>query len=1410
MKKNISKKIKFLFSSMLALIAASVCLTNSSFNKVLAGEEKVAVSREFTPQLPSIGASIVAQNEVQGAEDGSVVKLSNKEITTDVQQWRFAPLWWATTIEPGKVYTFESRVKFFVGEGEISRTISNLGEFGLQFYASNSRGQVDNNNCYSQIETTINNFQALNACIIDGSWNDALNGGWVTFSYQLTIPETFEFNSSTYITNTILILTRPEAAEGVDNTKTMYFDYVRLSTEKSYSISIKEEVKEQKFELIENFSNGTSIVSKENVYAASNENVLEISQKEITTDVHKWRFTPAYLLSNAIGGKTYDLNLRLKAKLGEEKTTTGNVNFDEIGFFIFPSNKEAFMNDVNCLGNQINGYANIKNELWNNGTVEAYFTGISGEWFDYDSTIVLPETYTYGQNEYKVDSLIVLIRPEAAAGPENTKTIYVDNLSIFGIQKSSADLYPVTKDLEPILTDASAMLPKSDVDGAETSSVLYISNKTITSEMQKWRFAPVYSTTQVEPENNYNLNIRFKIFNGEGTSHIKASSLSEYGLFIMPTSMETFSQNVNNVVEIPEFTNFNNPTQNFLVEGTYEDALQGKWVTISIPFVTPETFKVGDADIKVDSLAVLIRPEAADGQDNTKTIYVDYMQLTGFESKPHEDIPDGKVKVTRDFEPALTDACSVLSKNDVEGALSDEILKVTNKDITSATQQWRFAPVFFNTDIENGTSYTFSLRFKAFLGEGSNTLTFQNLGNIGFYLYFYNKEAFQLNGELAKTELLSPNLTNLVQFHTVEGSYQSALQGMWNTSEIKVNIPESYVVNNVTYVPNAMMALIRPEASDGVDNTVSVFIDHMKVIGYETEIIPSFNFAKTNLAWRKGVNTESFVFGDDGISVIDTASVEHSSGSMFFSKKLDSDYNMNIKLDGSLNTNWGNLYIILKDKGMPHMEGYSSSKEHSDNFVALQIGSDGAFIIECINGVEEKFPCDVVDANDIWYFYKQPTEISISAKDVEKGIKIDIDILGNKKNSISYYVENLDLQGPSWFGFDYHCEVRGTAEHCLKFTEIIINDQKTFKHDEKDLTNLKSLINSIPTLVTLDNLADSRELLDSINVEMLDMNIVEENQIDYAAVRKFYKAVMNLEKGKAIAEGLVIQIDELPDVVNSENYDEIVSKINEITSKYSQLSSSLKLEVTNYWKLSNVLIMVTDYEISYINELIKTVPEVITSREQLEIVYDLIETIKNLYNSLSAQQKALVTGYNSIFEVIKTAEENIDKAIEVENLFLALLEIITEDNADLVIEARKAYNELTDVQKGFVRNVELLNEVEETALFITAKVTAKNNILEWKNAHYEEYREAEKVLIDSAISTAYTAIDRAEDLSAIELTLSSFYETIETIKTDAELSLLEPAPTNKGCGGSIIAASALVTGLTIAVASLICFKKKED
>ncbi len=274
----------------------------------------------------------------------------------------------------------------------------------------------------------------------------------------------------------------------------------------------------------------------------------------------------------------------------------------------------------------------------------------------------------------------------------------------------------------------------------------------------------------------------------------------------------------------------------------------------------------------------------------------------------------------------------------------------------------------------------------------------------------------------------------------------------------------------------------------------------------------------------------------------------------------------------------------------------------------------------------------------------------------------------------------------------------------LVAAEKAIVDLEKTAADQAAADGVIALIKAIPSNVTLDD-ADKVETARTAYEALTDTQ---------KALVTNYQALLNAEEilaatiaDKAAADHVIALIDAIPTPVALRDKDAITAA----RTAFGNLTDTQSALVSNYQKLvdAEASIIALEKEAAdkaaakAVQDKIDALPATITLDSK-----SAVEAARADYNSLTDEQKPLVTNYQKLLDAESTiaaleeAAVNQAAAQKVVDQIAALPVAITLDDKSAVTAARSAYNALTDAQKALVTNLAKLQEAEATIAALEA------------------------------------------------------------------------------------------------------------
>ena len=260
---------------------------------------------------------------------------------------------------------------------------------------------------------------------------------------------------------------------------------------------------------------------------------------------------------------------------------------------------------------------------------------------------------------------------------------------------------------------------------------------------------------------------------------------------------------------------------------------------------------------------------------------------------------------------------------------------------------------------------------------------------------------------------------------------------------------------------------------------------------------------------------------------------------------------------------------------------------------------------------------------------------------------------------------------------------------------------------------------------------------------------------------------------EADIDKIIEAITALPEVADVKLSDQ--SAIAEVRQVYDELTSEQQKAITNQSKLVNLQ--------ATIEELQQAENDADAAKQVIEAIHNLpkettitleskqvVEEIRVAFNGLTETQQALVTNYEELKEIekklaeLQANKEDKEKAEKVTDEISELTKLaeLTLEHKERVEDARKSYDDLTQVQRALVTNYEELEKIEkklaelqadkedkEKAEKVTDEISELTKLAELTLEHKERVEDARK---------SY------EDLTQVQQALVTNYEELEKIE----------------------------------------------
>ncbi|CRK81699.1 bifunctional metallophosphatase/5'-nucleotidase [Neobacillus massiliamazoniensis] len=191
-----------------------------------------------------------------------------------------------------------------------------------------------------------------------------------------------------------------------------------------------------------------------------------------------------------------------------------------------------------------------------------------------------------------------------------------------------------------------------------------------------------------------------------------------------------------------------------------------------------------------------------------------------------------------------------------------------------------------------------------------------------------------------------------------------------------------------------------------------------------------------------------------------------------------------------------------------------------------------------------------------------------------------------------------------------------------------------------------------------------------------------------------------LSDDTAVAQAVTYLIASLPDQVSLSDKDQVM----QVKKAYVELTDTQKKLVTNYSKLEKAFNDISDLTTTQeVIDLIARIPDQVKLTDQ-----DQVKKAQYAYEALSVDQKKLVNNYSKLE---KAANDMLDltAAQAVIDLIAGLSDQVKDTDQDKIMQAKKAYDELSADQKKLVNNYSKLDKAIKDINDLVATQTVSGN-----------------------------------------------------------------------------------------------------
>lgn len=307
-----------------------------------------------------------------------------------------------------------------------------------------------------------------------------------------------------------------------------------------------------------------------------------------------------------------------------------------------------------------------------------------------------------------------------------------------------------------------------------------------------------------------------------------------------------------------------------------------------------------------------------------------------------------------------------------------------------------------------------------------------------------------------------------------------------------------------------------------------------------------------------------------------------------------------------------------------------------------------------------------------------------------------------------------------------------------------------------------SLINLIKTAEAYsEEIAEEAPSIATALNEVISEAIVVRDEVNKTSV-EVNSSRLSLQNAidNAQASFVMARIDKIPNPVVLT--DECYALMTSANEAYQKLSQSVKTKVTNYSLL-------TGGNVRFVKLAIDNIGEVVYSEE----FQAKIEVVRGYYNAINGTEKSLITNYSTLQDAEKTYAK-LKEDYTAANKVIALIDDIgdytyTDAFKTKIAKVRTSFEALTSDQKALVSNISVLDNAE---LFYNQ---IENAIKKINAIGTVKYPSSEKAILDAR--TAYDAlseeqkafVDNAETLEKDELFFNQIDNAFDLIEAIGEV-----------------------------------------
>ncbi len=339
----------------------------------------------------------------------------------------------------------------------------------------------------------------------------------------------------------------------------------------------------------------------------------------------------------------------------------------------------------------------------------------------------------------------------------------------------------------------------------------------------------------------------------------------------------------------------------------------------------------------------------------------------------------------------------------------------------------------------------------------------------------------------------------------------------------------------------------------------------------------------TSIDYWKLVNGEAAVtFSQNGIELWDTKTP-----TFVLNRKIEDQQTVYFEIDGGLayGNGYGNMYFVFKHDSPTSVFNGGVAPAAVGNYIALMIGGDGFYIIECVDGQVGTTNAEWVKLADpgsqsgetgnnldVWAWYSQYTKVAITTKDVEDGVECTIELYGgNSGGKIvrTYFSENTKLWGDSYVGLEFFNYADSSSGGWVTVTSVKVEDVAKAAVADVNVSEINGNLSTwANTAVTAANVAELTANYESAMAIYESLNYTQLKTFDMLSLQAFKAKLDAFPANEEAANAVETLISAIPAEITEANYEAAKTAIEAAEAAYSALNGEAKALVENYAALT--------------------------------------------------------------------------------------------------------------------------------------------------------------------------------------------------------------------------------------------------